>query len=70
MKTFNLEINEDELNLIRIALSCTVNDLNSTRVKIDPKSFRLDEPTPPHPFAKQEKELLDLDKRLNELKKS
>ncbi|AMN69044.1 MULTISPECIES: hypothetical protein [Psychrobacter] len=68
MKKFTLEINEDELSMIRLSLSAALNDFRSTRVKYDMKNFL--ENTPVSPFAEQEKKILEIDKRLKSLQDS
>lgn len=68
MKKFNIEINEDELNLIRLALSCAINDYRNTRVQYSAEDLIKD--SIPYAFKEQENEILKLDKRLDELKKT
>lgn len=68
MKKFNIEINEDELDLIRLALSCAINKYRSTRVQYSTEDLMKD--SIPYAFEEQENEILKLDKRLDELKKT
>tara|TARA_B100001179_G_scaffold87135_1_gene61816 strand:+ start:1461 stop:1670 length:210 start_codon:yes stop_codon:yes gene_type:complete len=65
MKKFTLEINEDELSVIRLSLSAALNDFRSTRVKYDMKDLLED--TAVYPFAEQEDKILKIDKRLRSL---
>lgn len=65
MKKFTLEINEDELSMIRLSLSAALNDFRATRVKYDMKDLL--EGTAVSPFAEQEEKILEIDKRLRSL---
>lgn len=68
MKKFTLEINEDELSMIRLSLSAALNDFKNTRVKYDLKDLLGD--TAVSPFAEQEEKILEIDKRLKSLQDS
>lgn len=68
MKKFTLEINEDELSMIRLSLSAALNDFQNTRVKYDMKDIL--EGTAVSPFAEYEEKILEIDKRLRSLQDS
>ena len=68
VKKFTLEINEDELSMIRLSLSAALNDFRSTRVKYDTKELL--EGTAVYLFAEQEEKILEIDKRLRSLQDS
>lgn len=73
MKKYNLEINEDELSLIRLALSAASNEFSNRRVKYTPEELKdilFGDNEDFEPFAEQQAAIRAFNDRLNELKNS
>lgn len=71
MKNYNLEVNEDELDLIRLALSAAAHQFSNERVKYTPEELKnILEDDDFEPFAEQQKAIRDFNKRIDELKNS
>lgn len=71
MKKYNLEINEDEFDLIKLALSAASNAFRNKRVKYTPEELNnimLDDDF--EPFAEQKGAIRAFNSRLDELKNS
>lgn len=71
MKKYTLEINEDELNLIKLSLSAAALKFRTERVKYSPEELKnILEDEDFEPFAEQQKQIRDFSKRIAELKNS
>lgn len=68
MKKFNLEINQDEINIMRLAVAAALKEFRNTRTQYtNAELLAIVEDENFEPFAKQKKELIDLNKRLVDL---
>lgn len=68
MKKFNLEINQDEINIMRLAVAAALKEFRTTKTQYtSAEILKSMEGEDFDPFAKQKKELLDLNKRLVDL---
>lgn len=68
MKKYNLEINQNDLSLIHLALSSLSNGYRNTRVKYTPEELtKILDDEDFEPFAEQQQEIRDFRKRLPNL---
>ncbi len=65
MSEFSLEINEDDVSLLKAALSCYSKELSNTRVVYT--AAELSQKETPYRFKEQEDKIVDLRKRLSDL---
>lgn len=73
MKKYNLEINEDELNLIRLALSAAAHEFSNKRVRYTPEELKdilFGDNEDFKPFEEQQEAIRAFNNRLEELRKS